>query len=298
MEGHGGSWFYYVICLLVGFVPWCVFFGPTVTYAVGARARADVQHDESRNAYRLLWCWIGVYFVFFTLSATKLPNYVLPAYPPLAILTGRFLDRWRLGTVATPTVIMQICLGCLAMIGIGLAAGLNIAGGTIEISALRGRSFPGLEAWAVIGLVPIMGAGIGWWLLSRERRTALMTCMAVTAALFVGLIAAGGAVAVDAHKAVRPLAQTLPSGLNEREVRIGCYGYYQPSLVFYCRRQVVRLETEADALEFLSYPLEVYLFVPERLWDLVASHAPSSCRVLGQHECLYQGQSVVVVTNR
>ena len=35
------------------------------------------------------------------LSETKLPNYILPVYPPMALLTARFLDRWRRGVVAT-----------------------------------------------------------------------------------------------------------------------------------------------------------------------------------------------------
>ena len=49
------------------------------------------------SAYRFLLTWIATYLLFFTLAATKLPNYVLPIVVPCAVLTARFLERWRRG---------------------------------------------------------------------------------------------------------------------------------------------------------------------------------------------------------
>jgi 4-amino-4-deoxy-L-arabinose transferase-like glycosyltransferase len=303
MEGHGGPWFYYLICIIVGFAPWSVFLGPTLTFAVASRARADDQRPNDRSglpsavAYRFLWCWIAIYLLFFSLSATKLPNYVLPVYPPLALLTARFLDRWRLNAVSVPDWLMAVCMACMMLTGIAVAAGLMLAGGLIDASFLRGRALPGLERWAVIGIVPILGAGLGWYCLRHRHRNGLVISTAATAGLFVALLAAGGATAVDAHKAARPLVAHLPLGIYDREVRIGCYGYYQPSVVFYCRREVTRFETDAAALEFLKYPLEVYLFVPASFWEKVSANWPS-CRLLANHYDLYAGENVVLVTNR
>jgi 4-amino-4-deoxy-L-arabinose transferase-like glycosyltransferase len=255
MEGHGGPWFYYPICLIVGLAPWSVFLGPTIAYALGRRARADNTHRTDTKesvtlapGYRFLWCWIAVYVLFFSASATKLPNYVLPVYPPLAVLTARFLDRWRLHAISPPGWLMNVSLACLTLVGIAVSAGLAFAGGWLDVPFLRGRQLPGLEAWAFVGIIPVVGAGIGWWCVRQKHRHGLIACMAATAALFVGVLAAGGAVAVDGHKAARPLASLLPPDRNEREIRIGCYGYYQPSLVFYSRREVTRIATEAHAL--------------------------------------------------
>src|SRR5262249_39047799 len=42
-----------------------------------------------RASIAFLWCWIVVYFAFFSAARTKLPNYILPIYPAVALLTAR-----------------------------------------------------------------------------------------------------------------------------------------------------------------------------------------------------------------
>src|SRR5262249_8909402 len=114
-------------------------------------------------AYRFLWCWVAVYFVCFSVAATKLPNYVLPVYAPLALLTARFLDRWRRGAVRPPAWAFNLSLGLVALAGVLAGVGLLLAGGLLPLPAMRGRALPGLEAWAVLGVLPVLGAAGGWW---------------------------------------------------------------------------------------------------------------------------------------
>src|SRR5207245_11270297 len=131
-----GPLYYSVGVLAVGFAPGSVFLGLAGWYATGRRAREELPRatlpllaatvreraaSDTRSltvaasggsvadsstclpaTYRFLWCWFAVYFVFFSLAGTKLPNYILPVYPPLAILTARFLQRWRIGTIQPP----------------------------------------------------------------------------------------------------------------------------------------------------------------------------------------------------
>lgn len=77
LQGHGGSLFYYFPVLLVLALPHSALVVP-----VAARLRA-LWRDELA-AYLLLW--FGFVFVFFSLSGTKLPHYVLYGYTGLAIL--------------------------------------------------------------------------------------------------------------------------------------------------------------------------------------------------------------------
>jgi 4-amino-4-deoxy-L-arabinose transferase-like glycosyltransferase len=299
MEGHGGPAYYYSICFVLGFAPWSIFLAPVFWSGLGKRARADATTEDGSlpPAYRFLWCWISVYVVFFSLSATKLPNYVLPIYPPAALLTGRFLERWRRGTVHVPQWLLHVVLGCLVLTGVGTGIGLMIASGIMDISALRGRKLPGLERWAVLGMVPILGALGAWWCLGRQRRLGVIISVGLAAVGFVGSLAAGS-LGVDAHKAARPLADAIRAHQTEREIRVGCYQYYQPSLVFYCRREVTRFQNEAEALEFLHYPIPVYLLVPETTWQGLAAKVGMVCQVVARHYDLYRGCAVVVVTNQ
>jgi 4-amino-4-deoxy-L-arabinose transferase-like glycosyltransferase len=49
-----------------------------------------------------LGIWVAVIFIFFSLSAGKRPPYILPLYPPLALLIAVGIRRWQLALHAQP----------------------------------------------------------------------------------------------------------------------------------------------------------------------------------------------------
>jgi 4-amino-4-deoxy-L-arabinose transferase-like glycosyltransferase len=78
IHGHGRSLFYFIPVLLLLTFPW--------TFLVFSSMRRTF----SRNEHILLW-WAAVPFVFFSLSGSKLPGYILPLVPPIALLVGKEL---------------------------------------------------------------------------------------------------------------------------------------------------------------------------------------------------------------
>src|ERR1700730_16942528 len=97
MESHGGAGMagyllflpFYLVVSFFSFFPWCVFLP-------GCVKRLFAHRDPEENY--LLGPILTVLFVF-TLIQTKLPHYVLPAYPMLAILVARQAaeSKWRQG---------------------------------------------------------------------------------------------------------------------------------------------------------------------------------------------------------
>src|SRR4051794_1512574 len=85
MEGHSGPFYYYLPVLLLGLLPWSIFLVGIARHAW--RRLCDGGEDE-KAAVRLLAVWFLSYVVLFTVVRTKLPNYVLPAYPAAALLLG------------------------------------------------------------------------------------------------------------------------------------------------------------------------------------------------------------------
>ena len=67
----------------------------------GSRSATRRITAPERAPYQFL-LWAGTYLLFFSIAATKLPNYRCLAYPPLALLTADLLDRWRRGTIRMP----------------------------------------------------------------------------------------------------------------------------------------------------------------------------------------------------
>jgi 4-amino-4-deoxy-L-arabinose transferase-like glycosyltransferase len=301
MENHKGGVLYYLLILLAGFAPWSVFFVPVFWSVV--RSPVSVATDDGQRTtdkYRFLGCWMAVYLLFFTLSSTKLPNYVLPLYPPLSILVAHFLDRWRRGEITAPARTLGVSLASLCLMGVLLALGLLIAGGALarDLGLLRGRHLPGLEKGAALGLVPLLGGLAGWWCLRGQRRGALVAAVALSAVVFVGALAGWGSAAVERHKAPRVLAAVFRTERLDGDVLVGAYDYFQPSLVFYCRRQIMQWPADFQALHFLNYPVPVYLFVPARTWERLRPYLAGPHRELARQRDLYRGCDVVLVTNR
>lgn len=86
LEGHAGSLFYYVFAVPLLLLPWT---GPLI---------ASVRHvrsDLSTGVRRFLWIWALFVVVFFSLSGTKLPHYVLYGSTPLFLLIAAHRNELR-----------------------------------------------------------------------------------------------------------------------------------------------------------------------------------------------------------
>ena len=83
-EGHGGLFLLPLIMCLVGLLPFSSFVAEPVRY------RKIVFNNQ------VIWFSLITFLVvvvFFSLSATKLPNYAIPAYPFAAIIIASYLDK-------------------------------------------------------------------------------------------------------------------------------------------------------------------------------------------------------------
>jgi 4-amino-4-deoxy-L-arabinose transferase-like glycosyltransferase len=93
MESHGAPGIlgyllflpYYLVTAFFSFFPWCLFLPGCVK-----RLWAHREPDENYLLGPIL-----IVFLVFTLVQTKLPHYVLPAYPMLAMLTARDAEQSR-----------------------------------------------------------------------------------------------------------------------------------------------------------------------------------------------------------
>ena len=112
-----------------------------------------------------------------------------------------------------------------------------------------------------------------------------------------GLAGVGGS-AVEAFKAPKTLAGILPADQTKREVRIASFEYFQPSLVFYCRRQVQYLKSEHAAVQFLQGPHTAYLFVPAAVWEKMAPAAGTAVRSSARCYDLYDKCDIVLIEAR
>ncbi|HUE42643.1 MAG TPA: glycosyltransferase family 39 protein [Candidatus Sulfotelmatobacter sp.] len=82
-------WFYAGI-LLLAFLPWT----PALLWAVVAGVRRLVQGERLGAMSCFLLSWAGFCLIFFTISRSKLPGYILPAIPAIGLLLARAITKY------------------------------------------------------------------------------------------------------------------------------------------------------------------------------------------------------------
>jgi len=158
VSGHPGPWYYYFLALILGFAPWShfIFYAFMRTWKE-ARSNLSLQ---TPNPQLLTLCYIIPVFIVFSIAKTKLPNYVLPLYPFLAIMVAKLWDDfgreessklWKGMAIANALLAVIVALIIIAFIILGsgqyagpyadqmwqlqLLAGVLIGGSSLSIVA-------------------------------------------------------------------------------------------------------------------------------------------------------------------
>ncbi len=267
MEGHSGpALLYYPIVLLVGMFPWSMASALVVGHAA-TTSRTTV-------GMRLMTAWILAWVVPFSLSGTKLPGYVWPAYPAIATAVGLFIADWiRLPTWSTDRW-MRVAWCSLAASGVALTVGLPIVAGHIA---------PGSEWLGLIGLLPMAGACAAWASQTLGSRIAASSVWAATATATVGLLLACGPAAVAHVGGSRQLISSLPSAVAS-PVPIASLKV-PASAVFYAGRiatqgTVQELSDPTAAATFVAENPGAHLVINARFEEQVSSVLPDHYGVL------------------
>ena len=280
MEGHSGSLLYYPTIIAIGLFPWSlVLIATVIHWGALLRLRAHRHH----SAIQLISCWAGTWLLFLSLASTKLPGYIWPAYPALALATGCFLDAWKRGELfwlsswkcdirRLSDLIIQVGLGVVFFAGIALAIALPI------VSLYW---CPGAEWIGIIGLVPILGAICGWRFTRLGQRGHVINITA-----FIG-----GSLSLLLSVVVAPqighiaTPKALLHSMEENKIPQASVASFQttpPSLVFYSGGPVTTLRTQADVKNHLTSQRNTSLIVDRRKLHLLNRSIPKSHGIVSE----------------
>jgi hypothetical protein len=215
------------------------------------------------------------------------------------VLIARLLQRWRIESIRLPGWLVRGSVASLALIGFLFSLALAIAGGVGELPLLRGRYFPGLENFGLLGLIPIAAAAACWRFARARQYGRFISAVAVCAILLLGPMAAFGSVLFNQCKAPRGLVEQTDALRRAEDIRIGCWHVeHLPSLNFYVKRNVEHFCDENALANFLTSRLRVYVFIPLEDWRRIEGKMAASARIIGRQHDMYHHMEVVVVTNR
>jgi 4-amino-4-deoxy-L-arabinose transferase-like glycosyltransferase len=233
-ESHGAPPGYYTLIF-------ALFFWPFAVAGVEAGLKAL---NRFRADPRLLFClaWYIPYWVVVELIPTKLPHYMLPAYPALALLVA-----WAATDAAAGAILLsrwQVWLKRLTLFGFAVV--------TILLAAASAGATPYLmKHFSWWGLLAAILALVAGWLGSGVRPamppvTRLALATVSSAALFAVLT-------VFVLPGLKPvwLSPQIAAGFDRvkpcADSRLVAVGYHEPSLVFLVGTDTLLTDAETAA---------------------------------------------------
>jgi len=217
IHNREGPIYYFIPFLLLGLCPWLIcslksMARPGFSWMPGNPGQFDAQ--------RFIWTFAVVTFIFFSLGQSKLPGYILPVFPAIAILTGRQLSckQGKSG---------DFWLMC--------ALGVLIFGAAFAVQYLASARFPleqwqSYQPWIMASGILFVSAGLLGLGLRTKRMTAHILAALLCLASIQSLILGFGALAET--RSGRVIAEVITRSIP-RGTPVFSYRSYSESSIFY-----------------------------------------------------------------
>ncbi|MBU3537990.1 phospholipid carrier-dependent glycosyltransferase [Polynucleobacter sp. UK-Gri1-W3] len=232
-----GPIYYFVPLLLIGLLPW-------VLQLPGALAQAWSERRREFSAGWLLVCWFAVIFAFFSMSHSKLPGYIIPVFPAVALIIGNRLDRLlsHTNTMALPWKLQTLGFAILGLVGFFFLDAVGKQARPDEIEAYAQYTF-----WVIAALVAVVSfSSYAAW---QSKRNGTQSIVSFACGFFLCAIIAGTGHetlgrAVSGIDLVERVKASIPEKVNFYSVRL-----LDHTVPFYLGRTMIMVESP-DELEF------------------------------------------------
>lgn len=92
VNNHAAPWYFYGIVMLIGFVPWSINLPLSILQTQFWKRQEWRVRSRVEHLSLFAFIWFVCILLFFTISVTKLPSYILPSMPAAALLVSIFWD--------------------------------------------------------------------------------------------------------------------------------------------------------------------------------------------------------------
>jgi 4-amino-4-deoxy-L-arabinose transferase-like glycosyltransferase len=253
LEDHGGRFLlhlpYYVPILFAGFFPW--------TLHLPGAVCAIVHRRVGTGPFRELFlAWVVSVVVIMTLVATKLPHYILFAWPALALAVGGTLTAAARGKLA------EIDHNWLrgGIYFFGPMAGVAVVGFFVAPLWLH---LPGALApfWTTAALLLAISVLAMRQQLQNRPQASAITLLLGLAVLAVPVL--WGVIPLFENAKVSPTLAQAITRQTAPDVPVATFGYGEPSMNFYVGRPIETLFSEQAIVEWAQQPQPGVLIIPE-----------------------------------
>jgi 4-amino-4-deoxy-L-arabinose transferase-like glycosyltransferase len=244
---HREPFWYYVPVVLLGLIPWTVFVVASLVETVQvwwADGKEMLASEDALNAFLAIWLIVPV--IFFSLSQSKLPGYIVPALPAGTLLLAEYVRR-RVADRERPSIFLIVPHSIVAASPIVPAL-------MIQYLVMQHRIPWGRAAAISFGFAAVLAIGIALTLRTKLGLGGLRFITLVPVVLGIAALLRLGSAALDSTLSVRPLANEI-SHLENKPLPLAVSGVSRETefgLAFYRNQIIDRYEQgQIPAVEHL-----------------------------------------------
>ncbi|MBI3713537.1 MAG: glycosyltransferase family 39 protein [Burkholderiales bacterium] len=233
---RGGPWWYFFPLLAIGMIPWLGF----VVHGLLDGVLSEKSKKERQfHSKKMLVIWSIFIFFFFSISGSKLPSYILPIFPAVAILIAATIDSLSTRIFKMNAAILML----VALVCVCLAFFLP----QMQKESFVTPLYQAMTPYILLGaLLMLVGGAIGYRHAATKRDTAIIVIAA--SAFFGGQVITLGMDQFGQYKAGVHHIKAIKAEL-QADTPLYTVGLYEQSLPFYLRRTTILVE-HPDELEF------------------------------------------------
>jgi 4-amino-4-deoxy-L-arabinose transferase-like glycosyltransferase len=273
---HRQPFWYYLPVTAMALVPWALFVIPAFIQPLRAwraeRKPASAEPDFELQFGVFACCWLVVPVLFFSISQSKLPGYILPAVPAGAALLADYLRRH---------LAREEAVSKWLVVAHSIVATAPIVPAILIAYLVTQRRLPaGRPMFIALAVALVLCVGIAITLLGRMRLRMLRFVTLIPVVLSVTAVLKLGTVAIDQTFSARPLAAEI-AAMETHPLPLAVYGVSREleyGLTFYRNQTTLRYE-------WGTVPTEEHLVVAPVTWkgDVMGRTAGRRVLFLGNY---------------
>ncbi|MBD1995836.1 glycosyltransferase family 39 protein [Leptolyngbya sp. FACHB-541] len=256
VENHVGPPWYYILELLKYGFPWLLFL---------PLAFKRVWQNRTLSWAKLVLVWSGVYLMAISLMATKLPWYILPLYPALALAVGAQLAQfWG----SQPIGMKQSHSSTYSRVWIGVFALFAVIGwvGSLYFAKFSLQPEPDLEV--ILASVGVSMTTVAVLIARQNPQFLSVLIWGSYLSLLLLMTSEHWVWEIAEAYPVKPVAEIVQQGVPTDQRVYTSYPYNRPSLNFYSDRRVIPASQERLLELWNSNPRPYFLLDSNALRDL------------------------------
>ncbi len=230
-----GEWWYFVPWFVLGILPWLLVWLVTLP-----RSWRDAATAANGFAWaRFCIVWAAFIFVFFSLSGSKLPSYILPMFPAVALVIG--YEMTRLSTRALAWIALPLAVGA-SVLFVAWLVGYPRLVATLTNELTPAAIYEEFGPWIGATFAVFAAGGTLAYVLFRRGTAPAKTWGIATLALTTLLALQLAFVGQDSFRNVRSswdllaAAQRAGGGTFDPAIPVYQVGSYDQTLPFYLQR--------------------------------------------------------------